>query len=144
MLRPLTLVACLSLVIASNAAQADGITVTDGWIRALPPPTPAAGYFLLTNDSGRRVDLTGASSPACGMLMLHKSMSANGMASMSEVESVPIAVGATLRFSPGTYHLMCMQPTSAVRPGNKVPVTLVFADGARVTSEFLVRNATGN
>lgn len=144
MLRPILAVALLLSLLAPAAAYADSITVTDGWIRALPAPTPSAGYFILTNDSGRRLALTGASSPACGSLMLHKSETTGGMASMSDVEEVPIAIGATLRFSPGTYHLMCMQPTAAIRPGNKVPVTLVFSDGPRVTTEFLVRDATGN
>ena len=129
--------------IAAAAAYADSITVTNGWMRALPPPTPSAGYFTLINDSGRHIVLTGASSPACGMLMLHKTSKSNGMASMTDLENVPVAVGATIHFEPGGYHLMCMDPTAAVTPGNKIQVTLVFADGTKIVSEFAVRDATG-
>ena len=87
--------------------------------------------------------LTGASSPACGMLMLHKTDTESGMASMNDVTTIPIAVGDHISFAPGGYHLMCMEPTAAVAPGNKVPVTLIFLDGTKVTNEFAVRNATG-
>jgi copper(I)-binding protein len=131
-------------LLAGGAAQAGSVTVTDGWIRALPSKAPAGGYFTLSNDSGRHMVLNGASSPVCGMLMLHKTDTASGMASMNDVTEIPIAVGAHLSFAPGGYHLMCMDPTSAVEPGNKVPVTLIFLDGTKVTTEFAVRNATGH
>ena len=136
-------IVAVSSVLVAGAAEAGGVTVTNGWIRALPGNTPAGGYFSLSNDSGRRIVLTGASSPACGMLMLHKTKSEGGMSSMGDVETIAIAVGGHLDFSPGGYHLMCMDPTSAIRRGNKVPVTLVFADGSKVTNEFEVRGATG-
>jgi len=140
---PLARLVVLSSLLLGTAAQAGSVTVTDGWIRALPGKTPAGGYFTLSNDSGRRMVLTGASSPACGMLMLHKTENESGMASMDDVTSIPIAVGAHLSFAPGGYHLMCMDPTAAIAPGNKVPVTLIFSDGTKVTNEFAVRHATG-
>lgn len=126
-----------------GAAQAGTVTIKDGWIRAMPADVPAGGYFTLVNDSGKRVVLTGASSPGCGMLMLHQTEMSGGMAGMSDIESIPVAVGGTLKFAPGGYHLMCMDPTAAIKPGNKVPVTLIFADGAKLTTEFVVRSATG-
>ena len=129
---------------AGGAAHAESITVTGGWIRALPAKAPAGGYFDLSNGSGRRMVLTGASSPVCGMLMLHKTDTASGMASMNDVVNIPIAAGAHVSFAPGGYHLMCMDPTVAVEPGNKVPVTLIFEDGTKVSTEFAVRNATGH
>ena len=133
----------LAAALASGAVQAGGITVTGGWIRALPANVPAGGYFTLSNDSGKRIVLTGASSPGCGTLMLHKSDVSSGMANMSDVKTIPVAVGAHLSFAPGGYHLMCTDPSAAIKPGNKVPVTLVFADGTRVTSAFQVRTAAG-
>jgi copper(I)-binding protein len=134
----------ISSLLIGGAADAGSVTVSDGWIRALPGKAPAGGYFTLANDSGRQIVLTGASSPVCGMLMLHKTETESGMASMSDVVRIPIAVGAHLSFAPGGYHLMCMDPTVAVEPGNKVPVTLIFSDGTKLTSEFAVRNATGH
>lgn len=128
---------------AVGAAQAGSITVNDGWIWAMPSNVSSGGYFLLTNGTGKRIVLVGASSPACGMLMLHKTETAGGMARMVEVPSIPIAVGAHLSFAPGGYHLMCMDPTPAIKPGNHVAVTLEFEGGTKVTTDFKVRSATG-
>ena len=133
-----------SSLFLGTAAQAGSVTVTGGWIRALPGKTPAGGYFTLSNDSGRRMVLTDASSPACGMLMLHKTDTESGVASMNDVTAIPIAVGAHVSFAPGGYPLMCMDPAAAIAPGNKVPVTLIFSDGTKVTNAFVVRGATGH
>ncbi len=136
--------AAFAAILLGGAARAETVIVSNGWIRALPADVPSGGYFDLSNNSGRQIVLTGASSPACGMLMLHRTSMSGGTASMNSIESIPIAAGAHLSFSPGGYHLMCMDPTQAIKPGNKVPVTLEFADGTKVTSTFEVRDAKGH
>lgn len=125
------------------SAFAAPVTVADGWFRALPANLPSGGYFTLHNGGPAQIVLTGASSSACGMLMLHLSETMNGMASMSGVTSIPVAPGATLKFAPGGYHLMCMNPTPAMKQGASVPVTLEFAGGATMTAPFAVKNAKG-
>lgn len=122
-------------VTAATASAA----VTGGWFRALPPAVPSGGYFILRNTGGKTLTLTGLTSPACGMLMMHKSE--NG--SMTHVMSLNIAAGTSLSFAPGGYHLMCMDATPLLKPGTQVPVTLQFADGSSVTAAFDVRNASG-
>lgn len=125
------------------ALGAPSVTVTNAWMRALPGGLPAGGYFILHNPTAKTLTLRAASSSACGMLMLHKSETMSGMASMANVDTVDVPAGGTLEFSPGGYHLMCMQPTAQMKPGGKVRVTLRFADGAKVESEFEVRGANG-
>ena len=49
-------------------------------------------------------------SPACGMLMLHRSANVGGMESMMMVESMDVPAGGTIAFAPGGYHLMCTSP----------------------------------
>ena len=112
-------------------------------MRALPGTVPAGGYFILHNDGKAQVTLTGAQSPACGMLMLHLSENNGGMSSMRHVDSIDVAPGGVLEFKQGGYHLMCMQPGPAIKPGATVPVTLTFQDGAKVVADFPVRNAAG-
>ena len=139
-MRALVLSAAAASLLALPAMAA-GVTVSDGWFRALPAGLPSGGYFTLHNGGADTVTLTGASSPACAMLMLHKSDDMNGMAGMSDVETVPVASGDTLTFAPGGYHLMCMQPKMTV--GTNVMVTLVFAGGAKLRVPFAVKNAKG-
>jgi hypothetical protein len=59
------------------------------------------------------------------------------------VTSVDVAPGATLRFEPGGYHLMCMDAKPMIKPGAMVPVTLGFKNGEKLTVNFAVRNAAG-
>ncbi|HEX4157388.1 MAG TPA: copper chaperone PCu(A)C [Rhizomicrobium sp.] len=133
----------LFAVTAAAPAGAADLTVTDAWFRALPGGLPAGGYFSLNNAGASPVILTGAQSPACGMLMLHQSMESGGMSRMNDVRSLSIPAGGSITFAPGGYHLMCLNPTSAMAPGKTVPVTLRFANGATEEATFAVRNATG-
>lgn len=127
---------------AARAAE-DGLTLSDTWMRLIIHSRPAAGYFTLSNTTATARTLTGAASPACGMLMLHKSIHQNGEDRMVMVKSIPVPAHGTVKFAPGGYHLMCMSPAKTMAPGHSVPVTLRFADGGTITASFPVRSATG-
>jgi copper(I)-binding protein len=131
-----------ALVLATPVSAAD-VQVSDAWFRALPAKVPAGGYFTLHNSGAAEVALTGAQTSACAMLMLHRSTQTGGMSRMEDVASVPVAAGGTVKFAPGGYHLMCMNPSPAMTPGGKVAVTLKFSDGSGTTTNFAVRNAQG-
>jgi len=126
--------AALGLALFATPANAGQVSVSHGWFRVLPANLPAGGYFDLTNGTDKTLTLTSASSPACGMLMLHKSENMSGMEHMIEVKSIDIAPGTTLKFAPGGYHLMCMH--AKMERGSNVPVTLDFADGNHIRSLF--------
>jgi copper(I)-binding protein len=133
----------LAVLLVSIPAFAGPVQVSDAWIRALPANLPAAGYFTLHNTSRKEISLTAAQTSACGMLMLHKSAESGGMGSMQDVTSVAVPAGGTVKFAPGGYHLMCMDPTPAVAPGATVSITLSFSDGSRSQTGFAVKNAQG-
>jgi periplasmic copper chaperone A len=119
------------------------LTIRDAWFRALPAGLPAGGYFTLRNGRAQKAVLTGAQSSACGMLMLHQSSSTGGTSSMAHVTSVDVPAGGSIAFAPNGYHLMCMEPKPAMKPGGAVPVTLLFQGGGKLTANFAVRNAAG-
>lgn len=135
--------AVLAFAAAMLPAQAGSPTVSDAWFRSLPNNLPAAGYFILKNNTAKSMSLTGAASPACGMLMLHKSEVVGGMNHMTMVDRVDVAQGGSVKFAPGGYHLMCMDPGATMKPGGTVPVLLQFADGTTMSVKFPVRAATG-
>jgi copper(I)-binding protein len=133
---------CLALLGLSPAwafAATPSLTVQQPWMRYLLPSLPAAGYMVLQNAGDSAAVLTGAASPACGMLMLHKSQDDSGMATMMDVETSPIPAHGSVSFAPGGYHLMCMQPRMKI--GDKVPVTLSFQDGASLATVMPVYGA---
>jgi periplasmic copper chaperone A len=124
-------------------ALAGSPTISNGWFRALPGNLPAAGYFTLKNNGAKAIALTGADTPACGMLMLHKTENMGGMNHMSMVDRVDVPAGGSVAFAPGGYHLMCMDAKPALKPGATVAVTLKFDDGTTAKADFAVKTATG-
>ena len=119
------------------------VAVSGAWFRALPSGQPAGGYFTMKNGGPAPVQLVAAESAACGMLMLHQTVSNNGTSRMEDVKNVTVPADGTVSFEPGGYHLMCMNPGSAMTPGKSVPVTLLFSDGSKVRVDFAVKNAAG-
>ncbi len=131
-----------ALIAASGgAAHAAGVTIEKPWMRFIIKARPAAGYFTLHNGADKAVSLTGASSSACGMTMLHQTKEENGVAKMMPVKSVAVPAGGKLTFQPGGYHIMCMKPKMKI--GDSVPVTLKFADGKTLTAQFTVTGPGG-
>ncbi len=133
----------LTLLASMIVAPATAATIANPWLRVLPGDLPAAGYFTLTNDGAKPLVLTGASSPACGMLMLHKSSDTGGMASMADVTAVTIAPGDKVAFKTGGFHLMCMDPKPGLKKGGTVKITLTFAGAPPLAADFAITDARG-
>lgn len=125
-------------VIASG--QTPPVTVSQPWMRYLLPSIPAGGYMVLKNNGTADLVLTGASSPACGVLMLHKSEDNSGMSMMMDVQDVTVPAHGSVTFTSGSYHLMCMQPKMTV--GAEIPVSLVFKDGSELNLTMQVYGPT--
>lgn len=130
---------CALPMIAQAAGATSGLTVSGPWMRAIGGHTPAAAYFTLSNASSRPKVLVGVSSPACGKLTMHQSRNVKGVESMVMVAQRPVPPHGRIDFAPGGYHLMCMSPSKAVRPGAEVPVVLRFAKGEQLRVRFPVR-----
>jgi copper(I)-binding protein len=130
---------CVGLSGGAAPAAAPGVTVEKPWLRFLLPSLPAAAYMSLRNAGAADVVLTAAASPACGMLMLHKSEDDSGMSMMMDVTTITIPAHGAVTLAPGGYHLMCMQPRMKV--GDTVHLTLTFADGATVAATAEVYGA---
>ncbi len=144
-----TLLACclaplavaLALPVQLLAAAPANITVQKPWIRYLLPNIPAGGYLTLVNTGDIPATLIGATSPACGTLMLHESVNMGGTAMMMAVTGVPVPAHGQAELVEGGYHLMCMQPK--MKPGDEVPVTLSFAGGATMLVRVPVYGPAG-
>jgi periplasmic copper chaperone A len=141
----LAAVCALAAAMSAGAAPAApaGLSLSGQWFRLVMPSLPAAGYFILSNETAATQTLVSAASPGCGMLMLHQSVSRNREERMVMVPSVPVPAHGKVQFAPGGYHLMCMSPGPAMQPGQSVPVTLRFSDGETLSARFPVRGATG-
>jgi copper(I)-binding protein len=141
-----TLCACLlaASAIAATAATPT-VRVEQAWIRWLPANLPVAGYATIVNDGDGVTRLTGASSPDYASVMLHRSRLAQGDSTMEMVDHLDIPAHGSVKLAPGGYHLMLSHATHPVKPGDKVPMRLRFADGSVLQVDFPVRpaNASG-
>ena len=137
------LLAGLSLLAIVTPLFAATLTVSDAWLRLLPGDLPLAGYVRLVNTSGHDVTLVSASSPEFAEVQFHRSMNQLGMEQMMHLARIRIAKGGTLNFAPGGYHLMLMGRRHALKPGQRVALTLDFDDGSHQTVEFVVKGANG-
>lgn len=133
----------LALALNAPALAAGGVAVEKPWMRFIIKARPAAGYFTLRNDTDAPAQLTGASSSACGAMMLHQSKEENGVEKMLPVKRITVPAHGSVTFQPGGYHLMCMNPRSAMVVGHEIPVILTFADGNTVAASFPVRGPGG-
>jgi copper(I)-binding protein len=127
--------ALMGLVPAAARAEPP-VSVSGPWFRYMLATVPAGGFMTVNNAADQPMVLTGASSQACGMVMLHKTVSSGGVERMVPVKEITVPARSTFRFAPGGYHLMCMQPHMHV--GETVSVTLTFRDGSHLDASFPV------
>jgi periplasmic copper chaperone A len=143
---------CALLIVFVRPAIADDppvvgtptIRVIDAWIRWLPAGVPAGGYATLSNMGEKSVVLTAASSPCFAEISMHRSQEQGGSITMAPVERIIIGAHSSLNFAAAGYHLMMMQPTRSIEPGDRIPVTLRFAGGFTLTVTFEVKTLGGS
>ncbi|MCR5877753.1 copper chaperone PCu(A)C [Phenylobacterium sp. J367] len=133
----------IATTLSTPALAQAGLTVTQAWSRPAAAGTTGAGFFALKN-SGRVADaLVAAESPVARKVEIHRSSMTGGVMRMSKLDRVPAPAGGEVLFAPGGYHLMLMGLTRALNPGDKVPLTLTFASGAKIKTELAVGSGQG-
>ncbi|HET6969828.1 MAG TPA: copper chaperone PCu(A)C [Phenylobacterium sp.] len=135
-MRPL-LPALVALAASACAAHAAPV-VTAAWSRPAAQGTTGGGYFTVANPKGPADVLVGVESPVSGMVMMHRSSTAGGVASMAMVDAVAVPKGGSVTFAPGGYHLMFMDLKQPLKMGETFPATLRFRSGTKVKATFVV------
>lgn len=128
------------LTLAATAALA-APQAAAAWSRPAAAGTTGAGFLTLTNPDRKADALVAVESPAARKVEIHRSVMAGGVSSMQKLERVDVAPGGRVVFAPGGHHLMLLGLKQALKTGDKVPATLVFASGARVKTVLEVRLA---
>jgi periplasmic copper chaperone A len=132
----LRLLLCLLLCCAASAQDAAMVQIKDPWVRWLPGDLPAGGYLTLVNNGGTSINLIGASCDDYGSVSLHQSRLRGGNSQMTLVTAISVKAHSTLEFAAAGYHLMLMQPKKALKPGDRIVITLRFASGAPIAAQF--------
>jgi copper(I)-binding protein len=131
--------------------------ITGAWARTtVPGQTTGAAY--LTIRAGEAADhLVGASVPAsvAAGAMVHRTMTGHpdgdggaamgqrsDMSSMEAVPDLQIAAGATVRFRPGSYHVMLTDLARPLERGRTFTLTLTFRDSGDIAVPVAVEDGT--
>ena len=135
-----------ALVLTMSCAHAadKGVVIESPWIREAPPTAKAlAGYMKIRNHSSQKT-LVSAESDDFQSVMLHQTVTKDGMAMMIHRQRIELPKGIELIFEPGGYHLMLLRPKRPLRLGDQVAIDLLFSDGTRQTVEFTVSRSNDN
>lgn len=118
-----------------------GLLVHDAWTRATPMAVMVSAAFMVIDNTTTQDDaLVGASSPAAGVVELHRSaMSEDGLMTMTPVESIPVAAGGSAVLEPGGYHLMLIGLAEPLEADTSIEVTLLFEHAPPRTVSALVK-----
>ncbi|MFD6444620.1 copper chaperone PCu(A)C [Promicromonospora sp. NPDC060204] len=119
----------------SAALAAQGVTLTDTWVKAADSGMSAA-FGGLTNSGAQDVTVVSATTAASSMLELHETVeNETGELVMREIDGgFVVPAGDTLTLEPGGSHLMLMDLTDPLEAGDEVTFTLTFSDDS--TYEF--------
>lgn len=118
------------------------VTLEAGWAKAADGMSGVFG--TLHNASAGDITLVSATSSAADVVELHESVSTGANVTMSEVEGgFTVPAGGTFELAPGGNHIMLMELTAGLLPGDEVPVTLAFDDGSTIDVTVLAKDYGG-
>ena len=122
-----------ALALASTAAFAQPVQVSNAWMRPTVPGQQATGaYMSLT--APKALTLVGISTPAAGIAEVHEMKMDGDVMKMREMSELALPAGKTVALKPGGLHVMLMDLKQTVAKDTRVPMTLRFRDAAGVES----------
>jgi len=124
--------------------EAAALTITDPWIKAADSGMTAA-FGTLVNSSDAEVVIVSGTTTVAPKLELHEMVTndAGEMVMRPKKGGFVLAAGGTHELAPGGDHLMIMDITMPVLPGDEVSVTLTAEDGSEFTFTAPGRTFTG-
>ncbi|WP_082574760.1 copper chaperone PCu(A)C [Arthrobacter sp. Soil763] len=129
---------------ASPAAAADGLAVSQPWVKAAASGMTGA-FGVIKNTTGADITVTGASTPAARMAELHETVAgtSGGMQMRAKEGGFVIPAGGELKLEPGANHVMLMGLTGPVKAGDEITLTLELAGGGTFSFTALAKDFRG-
>jgi copper(I)-binding protein len=125
-------------VAAAPPTAAKGLEITRAWSRPAVAGTNGVGYLTIANHAARADAVTAFESPVAARVEMHGMSMAGGVMSMSKVDKVALPAGGQAQFAPNGYHLMLVGLTRTLKVGDRVPLTVTFASGAKQKADLTV------
>jgi hypothetical protein len=136
----------MALALLANveaAGVADQITVTDPYVRAVPPVVRnSAAFMQINNSSAEEQFLVSASTPVAATVELHMHTMDDGVMRMRQIAHIHLPANGTATLQPGGLHIMLLDLQGPLDLGDQVPITLTFEDGSSKEISAEVRSVT--
>ncbi len=137
--------------VGEHAAEGEFFAVEDPWIKATEASmdtasddTMTGAFAHLTNVSGEDQTIVGASAEMADVVELHEVVDDGGVNVMQEKEGgFSVAADARYELNPGEDHIMLMELTDDIQPGDVVEITLELDSGANQAIEFVAKEFVG-
>ena len=124
-----------------SSARADGdISVSNAWVRQVPPGvTVTAAYMTILNSGDTGDKLLGISTDASKSVELHESVvDDEGVVRMNMLQELTIPPGSEVALKPGEMHLMLIDIMDPMEHHEKVTFVLEFKKAGSIEVEAAV------
>jgi|APDOM4702015118_1054815.scaffolds.fasta_scaffold260008_1 copper(I)-binding protein len=129
-----------SLMLLNSCSGTGEIEVHQAWVRPTPQGENAAVYFTIHNHSRLDDEFTGATATIVDVIEIHKSTMEADVMNMDRIDSVPIAAGEEIIFTPGGLHLMLVNIKQEFTLGSHIGLILHFRDRDDIVVEVQIEN----
>lgn len=128
--------------VAAHQFEKNGLLIVHPWTRATPDgATVGAGYLTITNNGKETDRLTGGAFEGSDHVEIHEmKMDGDKMTMRQLKDGVEIRPGATVKFNPGSYHLMLLGLKKPIAKGPNIKGSLTFEKAGSVDIDYKVEN----
>lgn len=129
------------LLLSAFSVAAEGLMVTNPWVRSAPPNAPALGVFMmLENHSSTEVSVVEVRTTLeVSRVEMHRTTMTDGVMKMMPQKLIPVAAHSSTELKPGSWHIMLMDPKRVPKMGETVHLTLVLSNGSEQMVAATVR-----
>ncbi len=132
----------LTALLASHSVSAhNGLNYEQAYARATPPnAVNSAAFMIIDNPMQIERQLISASSPVAQQVELHTVEKQGDVIKMRPVESITIPAQQATELKPGGYHIMLLGIKHPLMSGEKIQLTLTFANGEHKTLSIPIKS----
>lgn len=132
---------------AGSSESASDVTIADTWVKSTTgttDPSMTAAFGVITNASSVTRTIVSATNDVSDRTELHEMAMENGVMVMREIaDGITIPANGSVTLEPGGMHVMLMDLTTAIEPGDDIHVTLTLDDGSTLLFHALAKEFAG-
>jgi periplasmic copper chaperone A len=126
----------------TTSAPSAPLSIKDPWVKAADKGMTAA-FGTLVNNTDKDVTVVSVASPASPMELHEMAMDDGKMVMRPKKDGFAIKAKGDHELSPGGDHLMLMNPSAPIKPGDELTFTLTLSDGSTVPFKAVAKPFAG-